>query len=106
MLFALNVAAEDDNGGALSTTNLCVETQACIACHYVYTPGIVMDWLSSRHSKTLPAEAMKKNPLERRISEKHCLTTWQTFLSDVMNATASILKIIKTALNIWDSELT
>jgi hypothetical protein len=34
----------------------------------VYTPGIVKDWLSSRHSKTTPEEALKKPRLQRRIS--------------------------------------
>ncbi|MBM4351867.1 MAG: hypothetical protein FJ106_18485, partial [Deltaproteobacteria bacterium] len=31
------------------------ETSACLDCHKVYTPGIVEDWLKSRHSKTLPS---------------------------------------------------
>ncbi|MCE5312372.1 MAG: cytochrome c3 family protein [Nitrospiraceae bacterium] len=44
------------------------QTQTCIACHKLYTPGIVEDWLTSRHSKTTPAQAMKKPELERRIS--------------------------------------
>jgi hydroxylamine dehydrogenase len=44
------------------------ETQECIDCHETETPGIVEDWLSSRHSKTSPAVALKKEMLERRIS--------------------------------------
>ncbi|MBZ0156377.1 MAG: cytochrome c3 family protein [Alphaproteobacteria bacterium] len=44
------------------------QTQACIGCHSRYTPGIVQDWLTSRHAKTTPAEAVKKPPLQRRIS--------------------------------------
>lgn len=44
------------------------QTQACIGCHATYTPGIVQDWLKSRHSKTIPTEAMKKSHLEKRIS--------------------------------------
>jgi hypothetical protein len=44
------------------------QTEACIGCHHIYTPGIVYDWMTSRHSKTLPVEAMKKAPLEKRIS--------------------------------------
>ncbi len=47
---------------------LSVETEACIDCHMIYTPGIVEDWLSSRHAKITPLEAMKKPDLERRIS--------------------------------------
>ncbi len=44
------------------------ETQACINCHRLSTPGIVMDWKKSRHSATTPGNAMKKPALERRIS--------------------------------------
>jgi hypothetical protein len=34
----------------------------------MYTPGIVHDWFSSRHSQTTPADALKKPGIERRIS--------------------------------------
>jgi hypothetical protein len=44
------------------------ETQECIDCHKDYTPGIVEDWLTSRHSKISPENALKKPLLERRIS--------------------------------------
>jgi hypothetical protein len=44
------------------------QTETCIGCHSMYTPGIVHDWMTSRHSKTIPAEAIKKSPLEKRIS--------------------------------------
>jgi len=44
------------------------ETEMCISCHISYTPGIVYDWLESRHSKITPAEALKKPEIERRIS--------------------------------------
>ncbi len=46
-------------------------TQSCIDCHESIQPGIVQDWLSSRHSKTIPAEALKKSKLERRISNEN-----------------------------------
>ena len=46
------------------------ETFACLDCHKVYTPGIVEDWLKSRHSKTLPSSALKKAERARRISAK------------------------------------
>ncbi len=45
-----------------------LQTEECLGCHIIATPGIVKDWLSSRHSRTVPAEAMEKRPLERRIS--------------------------------------
>ncbi len=51
-----------------SPENLSAETETCLSCHAGYTPGIVYDWLESRHSKTTPAEALEKPPLERRIS--------------------------------------
>ncbi|HUX06552.1 MAG TPA: multiheme c-type cytochrome [Acidobacteriota bacterium] len=44
------------------------ESSECIECHRYYTPGIVADWRDSRHSTTSPAEAMKADELERRIS--------------------------------------
>ncbi len=44
------------------------ETLACLDCHKTSTPGIVEDWLKSRHSKTTPASAMKKGEKNRRIS--------------------------------------
>lgn len=49
---------------------LSTQTQTCIACHKITTPGIVQDWLKSRHSKTTPEEALKKPVLERRISNE------------------------------------
>lgn len=46
------------------------ETEACIGCHRLYTPGIVEDWMKSLHSKTSPSLALKKPEIERRISAK------------------------------------
>jgi hydroxylamine dehydrogenase len=43
-------------------------TEECISCHTVVTPGIVGGWRKSRHSATSPAEALKKNSIERRVS--------------------------------------
>jgi hydroxylamine dehydrogenase len=44
------------------------ESQTCIDCHDQYTPGIVADWRSSRHAITIPGDALKNTPLQRRIS--------------------------------------
>ena len=44
------------------------ESRACIACHEIYTPGIVRDWRSSLHAQTVPTTALKKPEAERRIS--------------------------------------
>jgi len=46
------------------------ETSACLGCHREYTPGIVEDWLRSRHAKTMPSAALKRPEIERRISAK------------------------------------
>lgn len=48
--------------------NTSQETRACVDCHTQQTPGIVYDWLTSRHARTLPREALTKPPLERRVS--------------------------------------
>ncbi len=54
--------------GQTGEVPLSAETQACVSCHMLYTPGIVHDWLKSRHSKTIPSEAAKKPALEKRMS--------------------------------------
>lgn len=56
------------SSGIILSAPLSPQTQTCIACHNASTPGIVEDWLTSRHSKTTPAEALKKPSLEKRIS--------------------------------------
>ena len=52
----------------MKDANLSPQTETCIGCHKIYTPGIVQDWLTSRHSRTTPGEALKKPMIERRIS--------------------------------------
>lgn len=44
------------------------KTQECIECHASVSPGIVEDWKAGRHSHITPDEAMKENPLFRRVS--------------------------------------
>ncbi len=46
------------------------KTKTCLGCHERYTPGIVADWKASRHANIVPAEALKKPKLERRVSSK------------------------------------
>ena len=60
--------AERPGGRTTEEAPLSQETQGCLGCHRLYTPGIVADWESSRHSRTTPAEALAKPELERRIS--------------------------------------
>ncbi|MFO0794210.1 MAG: multiheme c-type cytochrome [Candidatus Brocadiaceae bacterium] len=58
--------------------NLSNQTQLCLTCHKKYTPGIVEDWLTSRHSITTPEMALKKPVLERRISNENIPETLQS----------------------------
>jgi hydroxylamine dehydrogenase len=55
--------------------SLSQETSACLGCHRLYTPGIVADWLRSRHAKTIPSTALKRPEIERRISVKKVVPT-------------------------------
>ena len=54
--------------GQASAAEISGDTDACIGCHSVVTPGIVSDWQTSRHFKMSPAEALRKTQIERRIS--------------------------------------
>ncbi|MFN3480285.1 MAG: multiheme c-type cytochrome [Thermodesulfovibrionales bacterium] len=67
LLYRISIADEGQTG----PINISQETQACIACHSVYTPGIVQDWLTSRHAKTTPEEALKLPVPQRRISTEN-----------------------------------
>lgn len=58
----------EEKEDVISQAPLSPQTQTCIGCHNTYTPGIVKDWLSSRHAKITPSEALKKPTLEKRIS--------------------------------------
>jgi len=62
------VSASEEGEDVTATASLSPQTQVCLGCHSRYTPGIVKDWLTSRHSKITPSEALKKPALERRIS--------------------------------------
>ncbi len=44
------------------------QTQECLDCHRVYTPGIVEDWMTSEHAHGIPEEAMNKPELKREVS--------------------------------------
>lgn len=52
----------------LSASGLSGDSEACIDCHAIVTPGIVGDWRGSRHARVIPAEALKQEPQQRRIS--------------------------------------
>ena len=63
LMFPVSSSAAADASPPLSP-----ETQECLGCHLMATPGIVADWGASRHSKTVPAEAVKESPKARRVS--------------------------------------
>ncbi len=44
------------------------QSRTCLSCHVRYTPGIVADWLTSKHAHTTPSEAWEKPELQREIS--------------------------------------
>jgi len=50
--------------------NLSAETEECLACHTMIHPGLVESWYQSRHSRVTPAEALKKAPMEKRMSSE------------------------------------
>ncbi|MDP8254337.1 MAG: multiheme c-type cytochrome [Candidatus Alcyoniella australis] len=43
-------------------------TQLCLDCHSLETPGIVQDWMHSRHARISPATALEQPVNQRRIS--------------------------------------
>jgi hypothetical protein len=51
-----------------SPTPLSEQTEECLECHQVYTPGIVVEWMASKHAQETPSEAMKASELEREVS--------------------------------------
>jgi hypothetical protein len=66
MLSASEIEAEKKDTGVNELIS--PATKTCIACHERVTPGIVADWRTSRHSRVIPAEALKKPLLEKRVS--------------------------------------
>lgn len=73
LLFSTVLIASEKKGVAMETATVPVspQSQACISCHSIYTPGIVSDWLSSRHAKITPYDAMKRPALQRRMSSNN-----------------------------------
>lgn len=65
-IIVAEILAEEQPGSM--PVALSEQTQLCVLCHKIYTPGITEDWLTSRHSKVTPEMALAKPVLERRIS--------------------------------------
>jgi hypothetical protein len=69
LFIALNsVSASEGEDDSHPDVPFSPPTKTCIGCHSNFTPGIVQDWLRSRHAQITPGEALKKSTLERRIS--------------------------------------
>jgi len=64
---------------ASAVGTLSEESKNCIDCHTRFTPGIVEDWMKSRHSAITPEDSMKKPKLERRISVEYFTEIPQEF---------------------------
>jgi len=62
MFFVMTGAASAD-GAPMSE-----ETETCLECHATLHPGIVQEWKRSGHAKFTPAEGLKREKLERRLS--------------------------------------
>lgn len=63
IIMVFSVASKTALGAVISE-----DTQTCIECHQVVTPGIVADWGKSMHSKKTPGQALKDAALSRKIS--------------------------------------
>lgn len=66
LIFFVMTGAASVDGAAMSE-----ETEACLECHASLHPGIVQEWMKSRHAKVTPAEGLRKKKLERRVSVDH-----------------------------------
>lgn len=53
---------------AFSQSSISTETQVCLSCHEIVTPGIVKDWKKSLHSQVTLKEALKKDTLSRKVN--------------------------------------
>lgn len=57
-----------NGGNQLSGVSISKETETCIECHRMFSPGVVRDWEKSRHAVTTPNHALSKPAEQRRIS--------------------------------------
>ena len=70
LTICLFITANAESEDAKTLPSVSEETEICIECHINYSPGIVEDWLRSRHAAVTPEDALKKPEVERRISVK------------------------------------
>ena len=53
---------------SFAQSSISPETQICLSCHEIVTPGIVKDWKAGLHSKVILKEALSKDPLSRKVN--------------------------------------
>ena len=72
MLFFISISGmyAEEKDGASSSAPLSEGTKACLDCHKDLHPGLVQDWLASRHAQVIPGAAIKKPDMEKRVSAK------------------------------------
>jgi hypothetical protein len=75
LVYSLVTATTEDETSKLDYSE---KTQECLDCHKSYTPGIVEDWLKSRHAGTTPKMALNIPVLERRVSSDTIPQTLQS----------------------------
>ncbi|MFZ2445246.1 MAG: multiheme c-type cytochrome [Syntrophobacteraceae bacterium] len=56
--------------GAYGQQRISGATQDCLNCHATINPGIVSSWQRSRHAEATPAEALKLEGLDRKVSSE------------------------------------
>jgi hypothetical protein len=47
------------------------QTQECLECHMIFSPGIVEDWKTSEHFHMTPGQALQKSALERKVTSQN-----------------------------------
>ncbi len=52
----------------LNPAGISKDTETCIGCHELVTPGIVKEWEKSFHAQISPEEALKKDRISRKVS--------------------------------------
>jgi len=60
--------AESATREDIKEATLSDDSEECISCHSMFTPGIVSDWKQSRHAQTTLERALQKPAQNRRVS--------------------------------------
>jgi thiol-disulfide isomerase/thioredoxin len=68
LIFHLLIITSADSETSKEIQTVSEETDLCIECHRNYSPGIISDWLKSRHAITTPEDAIRKPEPQRRVS--------------------------------------